>query len=43
MNDLAPLAELLREMGSQLRSDMRKLSQRDRLDLLLRHAADSLE
>jgi hypothetical protein len=41
--DLTPLSDLLREVGSQLRRDMRKLRLRDRLVLLLRHAADSLE
>jgi hypothetical protein len=41
--DLTPLPELLREVGSQLRRDIKKLRLRERLILLLRHAADSLE
>ena len=41
--DLTPLRELLREVGSQLRQDVKKLRLRDRLALLLRHVASSLE
>jgi hypothetical protein len=41
--DPIPLRELLREVGSQFRQDMRKLRLRDRLALLLRHVADTLE
>jgi hypothetical protein len=41
--DLTPLPGLLREVSRQLRRDMGKLRLRDRLLLLLRHAADSLE
>jgi hypothetical protein len=41
--DLTPLRELLREVRSQLRQDVRKLRLRDRLALLLRHVAGSLE
>lgn len=41
--DLTPLGELLRELGTQLKQDMRKLRLRDRLALLLRHVADSLQ
>lgn len=42
-SDLTPLGELLRELGTQLRQDMRKLRLRDRLALMLRHVANSLE
>jgi len=42
-SDLTPLRELLREVGIQLRRDLRKLRMRDRLVLMLRHVADSLE
>jgi hypothetical protein len=41
--DLMPLPDLLREVSGQLRRDLRKLRLRDRLALLLRHAANSLE
>lgn len=41
--DLTPMRELLREVGSQLRQDIRKLRLRDRLALLLRHIADTVE
>jgi hypothetical protein len=40
---LTPLPELLREVGSQLRQDLGKLRLRDRLALLLRQLADTVE
>jgi len=41
--DLTPLRELLHELGTQLRQDVRKLRLRDRFVLLLRNVADTLE
>jgi hypothetical protein len=41
--DLTPLRVLLREVGTQLRQDVRELELRERLVVMLRHAADSLE
>jgi hypothetical protein len=41
--DLTPLRELLREVGTQIRQDVRKLRLRDRFALLLRHVADAID
>jgi hypothetical protein len=41
--DLMPLRELLHELGTQLRQDVRKLRLRDRFVLLLRNVADTVE
>ena len=40
--DLTPLRELIREVGTQLRQDLRKLRLRDRLAVLLRHMSDAI-
>jgi hypothetical protein len=40
--DLTPLRELIRELGTQLRQDLRKLRLRDRLALLLRHMTNAM-
>jgi len=41
--DLTPLRELLHELGTQLRQDVRKLRLRERFVLLLRNVAATVE
>jgi hypothetical protein len=42
-SDLTPLRDLLRELGTQLKQDAKKLRLRHRLVLVLRHVANTLE